>query len=134
MPSCCDGDWLPLLHACAVGDLAGVTPRWKEDAAVCVVMASGGYPGAYPKGVPIEGVDQAEAREHVTVFHAGTASVDGKMVTAGGRVLGVTALGADLAQARARAYDAVSRIRFKGAHHRTDIGMDAVRTLRESHR
>jgi len=129
-----DGDWLPLLHACAVGDLAGVTPRWKEDAAVCVVMASGGYPGSYPKGVSIEGVDQAEAREHVTVFHAGTASVDGKLVTAGGRVLGVTALGADLAQARARAYDAVSRIRFKGAHHRTDIGMDAVRTLRESHR
>jgi phosphoribosylamine--glycine ligase len=117
-----------------VGDLAGVTPRWKEDAAVCVVMASGGYPGSYPKGVPIEGVDEAEARGHVTVFHAGTASVDGKLLTAGGRVLGVTALGADLAQARARAYDAVSRIRFKGAHHRTDIGMDAVRTLRESHR
>jgi len=129
-----DGDWLPLLHACAVGSLDGVTPRWKEDAAVCVVMASDGYPGSYPKGVPIEGVDEAEARGNVTVFHAGTASVDGKLVTAGGRVLGVTALGADLAQARARAYDAVSRIRFNGAHHRTDIGMDAVRTILENHR
>jgi len=129
-----DGDWLPLLHACAVGGLEGVTPRWKEDAAVCVVMASDGYPGSYPEGVPIEGVDEAEARGNITVFHAGTASVDGKLVTAGGRVLGVTALGADLVQARARAYDAVSRIRFNGAHHRTDIGMDAVRTLRESHR
>jgi phosphoribosylamine--glycine ligase len=129
-----DGDWLPLLHACAAGSLEGVSPRFKDDAAVCVVMASDGYPGAYPKGVPIEGVEQAGARDNVIVFHAGTASDDGRLVTSGGRVLGVTALGADLTLARSRAYDAVSVIRFRGAHHRTDIGMDAVRTLRETHR
>jgi phosphoribosylamine--glycine ligase len=129
-----DGDWFPLLHACAAGSLEGVTPRWREDAAVCVVMASDGYPGSYPKGVPIEGVEEAKAQDQITVFHAGTASRDGALVTAGGRVLGITALGADLAQARTRAYDAVSRIRFKGAHHRTDIGMDAVQTLRENQR
>ena len=127
-----DGDWLDLLQACAEGDLEGVTPRWRPEAAVCVVLAAGGYPGSYPKGMPIEGIDDAESQSGATVFHAGTALKDGKVVTSGGRVLGVTGLGADLAQARVRAYDAVSRIRFQGVHHRTDIARDAVRTLRES--
>jgi phosphoribosylamine--glycine ligase len=127
-----DGDWLELLQACDEGGLEGVVPRWRGEAAVCVVMASGGYPGAYPKGVPIEGIDDAEARGSVTVFHAGTDREDGKTVTSGGRVLGVTALGADLSQARARAYDAVARIRFDGAHHRTDIAGEAARSVRET--
>ena len=128
-----DGDWLPLLEAAADGTLEGITPRWKPEAAVCVVMASDGYPGSYPKGVPIEGVDDAQARPGVTVFHAGTTLTDGDLATAGGRVLGVTALGSDLAQARARAYDATSRIRWPGAHYRTDIGMDAVHAKQENH-
>ena len=127
-----DGDWLDLLQACAEGDLEGVTPRWRQEAAVCVVMTARGYPGSYPKGMTIEGIDDAESHSGVTVFHAGTALKDGKVVTSGGRVLGVTSLGTDLAQARVRAYDAVSRIRFQGAHHRTDIARDAARTLRES--
>jgi phosphoribosylamine--glycine ligase len=122
-----DGDWLPVLHACATGGLEVQDLRWKSDAAVCVVMSSGGYPGSYAKGLPVHGVDQAEALENVVVFHAGTAlGPDGSLVTAGGRVLGVTALGPDLGSARDRAYAAVARIRWDGAHHRTDIALDAL--------
>jgi len=122
-----DGDWLGLLEACAHGTLARVAPRWRREAAVCVVLASRGYPGPYATGVPIEGVDDASARPGTTVFHAGTRLASDRLTTSGGRVLGVTGLGADLAQARARAYDAVSRIRFDGAHYRTDIAQDALR-------
>jgi phosphoribosylamine---glycine ligase len=87
-----------------------------------VVLASDGYPGSYPKGLPITGVEEAAAREGVQVFHAGTArGDDGGLVTAGGRVLNVTARGTDVADARARAYDAVAAIRWDGMHHRTDI-------------
>ncbi len=122
-----DGDWLPLLLACARGDLGDARPRWRAEASVCVVMASGGYPGSYAKGIPIEGLDEAEALEGVLVFHAGTArDARGRIVTAGGRVLGVTALGADLAAARRRAYDAVARIRWQDEHHRRDIALDAI--------
>jgi phosphoribosylamine--glycine ligase len=122
-----DGDWLSLLHACARGDLAGVTVRWHDNASVCVVMASGGYPGAYDKGIPITGLDDAERVPGVTVFHAGTATDErGSIVTSGGRVLGVTATASDLGMARRRAYEAVARIQFTGAHHRTDIAADAL--------
>jgi len=122
-----DGDWLRLLDACARGRLHEVTLRWRENAAVCVVMASGGYPGAYETGVPIEGADDAERADDVMVFHAGTArDAAGRLVTSGGRVLGVTATGADLAAARARAYAAVACVRFRGEHHRTDIAADAI--------
>jgi phosphoribosylamine---glycine ligase len=122
-----DGDWLDVLHACARGELAAADVRWREDAAVCVVMTAAGYPGAYAKGVPIEGLDDAERREDVMVFHAGTErDADGRVVTAGGRVLGVTATGRDLATARDRAYGAVERIRWNGEHHRTDIAADAI--------
>ena len=85
-------------------------------------MASGGYPGAYEGGKPITGIEAAEALEGVTVFHAGTKMAEGQLVTAGGRVLGVTALGSDLRAAQARAYEAVSRIHFEGATFRRDIG------------
>jgi phosphoribosylamine--glycine ligase len=126
-----DGDWLHVLRACARGNLAEVALRWHEAAAVCVVMASQGYPGAYETGVPIEGLDDAESVADVMVFHAGTRrDADGRVVTAGGRVLGVTATGRDLQAARDRAYDAVARLRFRGEHHRTDIAADAIAEAR----
>ncbi len=122
-----DGDWLSLLHACARGELAGVRIGWHPGAAVCVVMASSGYPGAYAKGAPIEGLGEAERLEDVMVFHAGTErDAAGRVVTSGGRVLGVTALGADLVAARDLAYEAVGRIRWDGEHHRSDIAADAI--------
>ena len=124
-----DGDWLAVLHACSRGELRDVTLNWRRDAAVCVVMASSGYPGAYAKGDRVEGLDDAEALADVMVFHAGTErDAAGSVVTAGGRVVGVTALGADLAAARDRAYEAVSLIRWKGEHHRHDIAADAIPT------
>jgi phosphoribosylamine--glycine ligase len=122
-----DGDWLALLGACARGELATAVPHWRSGATVCVVMASGGYPGAYGTGAPIEGLDDAGSLPDVMVFHAGTErDTSGRIVTSGGRVLGVTAIGRDLAAARERAYDAVSRIRWAGEHHRADIAADAV--------
>jgi phosphoribosylamine--glycine ligase len=128
------GDWLPLLRACAEGDLRGQEPRWSPEASVCVVMASGGYPGAYATGAAIEGVDRAEALPGVVVFHAGTAAdAQGRLVTAGGRVLGVTAVAGTVEAAREQAYRAVDRIRWENEHHRTDIALDAVRCVeRES--
>ncbi|HJQ98552.1 MAG TPA: phosphoribosylamine--glycine ligase, partial [Candidatus Polarisedimenticolaceae bacterium] len=126
-----DGDWLDLLEATARGDLRGARPAWKDDAAVCVVMASRGYPESSGKGDPIDGLDAAEALPGVAVFHAGTArDASGRIVTAGGRVLGVTATGPGIAAARARAYEAVSRIRWDGEHHRSDIAADAVSATR----
>jgi phosphoribosylamine--glycine ligase len=123
-----DGDWLPVMRACAEGRLTRTRLDWKPDAAVCVVMSAGGYPGAYRKGLEIHGVEDADAMDGVTVFHAGTARDEsGRLVTSGGRVLGVTALGADLAAARDRAYRAVERIHWDGEHHRRDIALDAVR-------
>jgi len=121
------GDWLELLLACANGTLRQVEPAWKSEAAVCVVMASGGYPGAYRKGAVISGLEQATELEDVVVFHAGTSQgQDGAIRTSGGRVLGVTALGADLPEARDRAYLATKTIDWDGEQHRTDIGADAV--------
>jgi phosphoribosylamine--glycine ligase len=122
-----DGDWADLLRRCADGSLEGAEVRWTGRAAVCVVLASGGYPEAYEKGKVIEGVDEANGLEDVVVFHAGTGRDEaGRLVTAGGRVLGVTALGDDLAAARGRAYEAAARIRWDGVHRRTDIARDAV--------
>jgi phosphoribosylamine--glycine ligase len=121
-----DGDWLELLHGCATGRIDDRPPSWRRDAAVCVVMAAGGYPGSYAKGLAIEGVDAAEAHDGIVVFHAGTRRDEsGQLVTAGGRVLGVTALGSDLSEARRRAYAAVECIRWDGAHYRNDIALAA---------
>ncbi len=117
-----DSDLVDLLEGVATGTLAEADLRWREEAAVCVVMASGGYPGPYETGVPIEGLEAVRSREGVEVFHAGTSRRQGATLTAGGRVLGVTALGADVSAAREAAYDAVGGIRFEGAHYRTDIG------------
>jgi len=116
-----DGDVVPLLLEAARGARLP-EPGGAGRHAVCVTLASGGYPGPYPTGLPIDGIDAAEAREGVRVFHAGTAERNGKLVTAGGRVLGVTATAADLATAVARAYAAVGDITFEGMHFRRDIG------------
>jgi len=124
-----DGDWLEVLHAAATGALGRDRLRFKPEAAVCVVMAAGGYPGPYDKGAPIEGLERAGALEGVVVFHAGTRrDATGRIVTAGGRVLSVTALGADLAAARRRAYEAVDCIHWSGERHRRDIAQDALRS------
>ena len=119
-----------LLEVClAVCDskLDQVTLEWDRRPAVCVVMASGGYPGAYEKGKRITGVEEAEQLKDVVVFHAGTRSRDGDLVTNGGRVLGVTALGEQIADAKARAYKAVDKIKFDGAYCRGDIADKAIR-------
>jgi phosphoribosylamine--glycine ligase len=118
-----DGDVLPLLLGSARGDLTGVETRWAAPCALCVVMASQGYPGSYEKGVPIEGLDRVAAE--AVVFHAGTSLKDGHIVTSGGRVLAVTAVGESIDQAAERAYAAVDVITFSGAQHRRDIGHHA---------
>jgi phosphoribosylamine--glycine ligase len=121
------GDLLPVLEACIDGRLSATAVDWHEDAAVCVVLASGGYPGAYPTGLPISGLEEAGREEGVVVFHAGTALRDGRIVTTGGRVLGVTARGATIRQAIDRSYRAASKISFEGMHYRRDIGQKALR-------
>jgi phosphoribosylamine--glycine ligase len=91
-----------------------------------VAVASGGYPGDYPKGLPITGIDEAEKLDDVVIFHAGTAVKDGQLVTAGGRVLNVTAIGPTLDEALSKTYAAVKLIHFEGMHYRTDIGRRPV--------
>jgi phosphoribosylamine--glycine ligase len=120
-----DGDIVPLLVAAARGEPMPEPPPVTA-AAVCVAVASGGYPGPYPTGVPITGLDAAEADPAVQVFHAGTALRDGRLVTAGGRVLGVTAAAPGLGPALARAYAALEQVQFEGMHYRRDIGRRAV--------
>ncbi len=122
-----EGDIVPVLEACIDGTLAGHSLSWKKEACVCVVLASGGYPGKYEKGLPIEGLDEASSEEGVIVFHAGTARKEGKIVTAGGRVLGVTALGATVREAIEKSYRAAEKIHFEGRHFRRDIGQKALR-------
>ena len=122
-----DGDLGAALFACASGRLDPAAIRWRPEACVSVVMAAGGYPGSYRKGDSIEGLDEAAQVPGVTVFHAGTARRNGRVVTTGGRVLNVTALGTDIREARDRAYAAVERIRFANAHFRRDIAARALR-------
>ena len=122
-------DFVEVLQATIESRLAEITLDWDPRPAVCVVMASGGYPDAYEKGKEITGIDEAELVPDVTVFHAGTRAEDGKLYTDGGRVLGVTALGQDITQARDRAYEAIRHIHFHRAHYRTDIAAKAIRRL-----
>jgi phosphoribosylamine--glycine ligase len=121
-----ESDLLPLLLATVDGTLDRQACRWLDDAAVCIVMASRGYPGTYERGTPISGVEQAREMPDAAVFHAGTARHDGRLVTNGGRVFGVTARGPDLQRARARAYETVHHITWDGVHYRTDIGHKAL--------
>jgi phosphoribosylamine--glycine ligase len=120
-------DLAPALIACADGTLTEEHVRWRPEPCVCVVMASGGYPNAYQKGKLIEGLDEAGRLPDVVVFHAGTKVTRDGVVTAGGRVLGVTAVGRTLKNAVTQAYRAVDAIRFEGAHARRDIAARALR-------
>lgn len=118
-----DSDVVDAFEGIADGSLEGREMQWSEDAALCLVLASRGYPGPIEKGKVIVGLDDAERVDGVTVFHAGTTTAaDGSIVTAGGRVLGVTARAASLDEARVRAYEAAARIRFEGKTLRSDIG------------
>jgi phosphoribosylamine---glycine ligase len=120
-----DGDLVSMLTAAADGDLGGKTAALGRDVAVGVVLASAGYPGSVSQGVPITGIDEAEALAGVDVFHAGTAMSEGRLVTAGGRVLTVVGRGATFDDGIARAYEGVAKISFDGMQYRRDIGQKA---------
>lgn len=123
-------DLLEILNLAVDGKLDTIeAPEWDPRPAVCVVMASEGYPGKYEKGFPIRGLEEASRLPDVKVFHAGTALKDGQVVTAGGRVLGITALGENIARAKYQAYAAVKCIRWQGAWCRKDIADKAIRRL-----
>jgi phosphoribosylamine--glycine ligase len=116
-----EGDLLEIARACVNGTLADVEVRWRPEASVCVVLASGGYPGPYETRLPIRGLEDLDP--DILVFHAGTRAAADGIVTAGGRVLNVVAMGADLEEARRKAYANVERIHFEGVHYRRDIGL-----------
>ncbi|HXV80779.1 MAG TPA: phosphoribosylamine--glycine ligase, partial [Candidatus Binatia bacterium] len=120
-------DLIPLLEATLEGRLDQVLPEWYEDPAVCVVLSARGYPGPYDKGSVIHGLDKLTSWENGFVFHAGTVKDNGRWRTAGGRVLGVTARGSDIANAVKDAYAAVSQISWDGMHYRKDIGRKALK-------
>ncbi|MDY6850601.1 MAG: phosphoribosylamine--glycine ligase [Thermodesulfobacteriota bacterium] len=119
-------DLVDILEAIVEGRLDEIEPEWDERAALCLVLASGGYPGGYEKGCVINGLDKAGAMEDVFVFHAGTTNKDGRIVTSGGRVLGVTALGRGVGQAIDRTYAAAELISWDGMYYRRDIGQKAL--------
>ncbi len=121
-----DSDLLEIMLACVQGRLADTPILWRDEAALTVVLASGGYPAKYATGLPIDGIERAEAQEGVVVFQAGTTLRQGEPYTAGGRVLAVSATGADLAQAARRAYAGAAEIRFERCHYRRDIGRSAL--------
>jgi phosphoribosylamine--glycine ligase len=123
-----DTDLVEVIEAILEGRLSRTEVRWKSESAVCVVMASGGYPGNYEKGREISGLDDAAALPDAIVFHSGTAQKNGRTVTDGGRVLGITGLGRTVAAAIDHAYAAVRVISFEGAHYRRDIGARALET------
>ncbi len=118
-------DLVDIVLAAMNGRLGEMDIEWSDEAAVCVIAASEGYPGSYPKGRAITGIEAAEA-QGALVFHAGTAFKDGELVTSGGRVLGIVGLGRDIAEARKRAYEAVSVIEFEGMQNRSDIAAKAL--------
>ena len=122
-----ESDLLEAIEASVEGRVSDGDFRWSQDASVCVVMASGGYPGTIEVGKKITGIEDADALEGVKVFHAGTSTRDGEYYTSGGRVLGVTARAADLKSAVGRAYQAVNKISFDGAHYRKDIAARALK-------
>src|SRR6202451_1828400 len=125
-----ESDLLEAMESSIAGRASDGDLRWSPDPAVCVVMASGGYPGAFEAGKPIYGIDEAERIYGVKVFHAGTNRRDGSYYTSGGRVLGVTARGKNLPEAVERVYDAVMKIRFDGMHYRKDIAARGLKHLR----
>ncbi len=116
-------DLCEIFEACIDGTLDKLNVEWYDNAACCVVLASGGYPESYTKGYEIKGLDEAKKAENITVFHAGTALKDGKFVTNGGRVLGITGVGKDLDEAIKIAYEGVKIVTFENVHYRHDIGI-----------
>ncbi len=121
-----DADLVDIFEAIYNGKLADMDIKWKNECCSCVVMASGGYPQSYPKGIEMNGMDDKGQVDGVFVYHAGTKYADRKFLTNGGRVLGVTATGESLQAALDKSYDAVKKISFDGAHYRTDIGQRAL--------
>ena len=119
-------DLLPLLEATIDGKIDNYSIEWDQRPAVTVVLASGGYPGKYEMGKSVSGLDEAAKIDGLQIFHAGTKQLNDEIVTAGGRVLAVTALGSTIAEARSRAYEAVGRIHFENCHYRRDIALTAV--------
>ncbi|MBN1288048.1 MAG: phosphoribosylamine--glycine ligase [Actinobacteria bacterium] len=119
-------DLLPAVLATIDGTMADSAMQWSDDYCVCVVIASGGYPGKYAKGVPVTGLKAAASDSHVEVFHAGTKNEDGRIVTSGGRVLNVVARGDSFEEARGLAYQSIKMIDFENMHYRTDIGHRAM--------
>lgn len=122
-----DSDLFDLLKATAEGRLREVAVSWKDEASVCVVLSSEGYPGSYEKGKRIQGLESFKHNNDTVVFHAGTSLNDGEIVTSGGRVLGVTALGKDIKTAKDNAYRAIEKIHFDGMHYRKDIADKAIK-------
>jgi phosphoribosylamine--glycine ligase len=122
-----DSDFFELLKATAEGRLNEIEVEWKDEASVCVVLASKGYPGSYQKGDAIKGLDSFKGDSDVVVFHAGTSVRDGEIVTSGGRVLGVTALGKDIETAKDNTYRAIEKIHFDGMQYRKDIADKAIK-------
>jgi len=121
-----DCDLFEVMLATAQERLSDIQLKWKEEKAICVVITSGGYPGNYEKGKEIQGLKEANSLSDTVVFHAGTALKENKIVTSGGRVLGVTTLGKDLQEAREKAYTAIKKIQFEKAFYRNDIGKKAL--------
>ncbi len=119
-------DIVPIMQATISGELEKIDLEWFSQASVCVVMASGGYPGHYDKGKEITGLDLLKNQDDIRVFHAGTKSINGRIVTNGGRVLNVVACGDDISEAQKKAYNAVSKISFEGAYYRRDIAGKAI--------
>lgn len=122
-------DLAEVMLAVAEGRLDQIELKWDPRPAVCVVASSKGYPGSYPTGVPIHGLSDADAMKDVKVFHSGTARRGNEIVTDGGRVLAVTALGDTIADAQQRAYQAMKKVKFDGMHFRTDIGWRAIKSI-----
>jgi phosphoribosylamine--glycine ligase len=121
-------DLYPILSACVEGKLDEVKIQWKEEAAVCVIISTKGYPLNYGyERELIEGIEEAEKMKDIIIYHAGTKLMDGKFITHGGRILGVTGVGENIKQAKERAYKAVGKIHFKEMHYRRDIGDKAIK-------
>ena len=122
-----DADLMDIFMAIASEKLSDINVRWKDEASVCVVLASKGYPGKYEKGKVIHGLDDIKKMDNVFAFHAGTAFNNNQIITNGGRVLGVSALGKDIRAAKEKAYEAIKNIHFEGMHYRKDIADKALK-------
>jgi len=124
-----DSDLLEVLLMTANGELKNASLKWSEGSAVCVILASGGYPGKYEKGKQITGINRLKGKEDIVLFHAGTREENEKLITAGGRVLGVTGIGSNLKDAIDKTYAAVSEISFEGMYYRKDIGNKGLKGI-----